>query len=61
VDDVACALFDNQDDSWQLKNLFTAPDAQALRTELHDQLCRAIVRSGEELPGYVKDRSPRRS
>jgi arylsulfatase A-like enzyme len=53
-----CLLFDNEADPWQMSNLFEDPSAEALRAELHDRLCAAILRSGEQVPQFIRDRRP---
>ena len=46
-------LFDNEQDEYQLRNLFGKPEAIAVQRALHAQLCRAIEASGEVLPDFV--------
>jgi arylsulfatase A-like enzyme len=46
-------LFDNEQDKYQLRNLFGKPEAIAVQRALHAQICRAIEASGEVLPDFV--------
>ena len=46
-------LSDNEQDAYQLRNLFGKPEARAVQRALHAQLCRAIEASGEALPDFV--------
>ncbi|HAX95063.1 MAG TPA: hypothetical protein DCY35_00850 [Prolixibacteraceae bacterium] len=48
-----CLLFDNEKDQFQLNNLYGKPGCEELQKNLHMQLCRAIINSGEEIPGFV--------
>ena len=48
-------LFDNERDELQRDNLFGRPEARELQRELHAQLCRAILESGEALPDFVAE------
>ncbi len=48
-------LFDNQEDAYQLNNLFGRPEATDRQRELHARLCQAIAESGEDLPGFVAE------
>ena len=53
-----CLLFDNDADPWQMNDLFDDPSAAALRAEMHDRLCAAILRSGEDVPEFVRAHRP---
>ena len=57
-DDEFCLLFDNDDDPFQLRNLFGSSEHLALRKDLHDELERMILRSGEDVPEFVRLRDP---
>jgi arylsulfatase A-like enzyme len=46
-------LFDNEQDEYQLSNLFGKPEAIAVQCALHARLRRAIEASGEALPDFV--------
>jgi arylsulfatase A-like enzyme len=46
-------LFDNENDPYQLDNLFGAKAARGLQRELHAELERAVRDSGEPLPDFV--------
>ena len=50
-------LFDNDQDEFQLSNLFGRAEAKALHREMHDRLCRMIIESGEEIPDFVSELS----
>jgi arylsulfatase A-like enzyme len=50
-------LFDNEQDEYQLNNLFGKPEAHAVQRGLHAQLCCAIETSGETLPDFVAQES----
>lgn len=46
-------LFDNQEDRFQMNNLFGRPEEKKLQQALHARLCSAIWASGETLPEFI--------
>lgn len=55
-DDDWCYLFDNQADPFQLNNLFGQLSEREIQMQLHSQLERAILDSGESIPHFVLER-----
>lgn len=48
-------LFDNEQDPYQMNNLFGRAEAADLQRQLHGRLCEAIRESAEALPSFVQD------
>ena len=49
-----CLLFDNEEDEFQLNNLFGKPEVTELQVTLHRRLIRTVLHAGENLPEFVE-------
>ncbi len=49
-----CHLYDNDQDPFQLKNLFRENNILSIQKDLHERLCAAINHSGELIPEFIK-------
>jgi hypothetical protein len=48
-----CTLFDNQNDPFQLHNIYKDKKSTEIKSNLNQRLCCVVSQSGEKRPDYI--------